>query len=220
MGMRSERSLYRLAGVAGVAFVMLFVASGLVGTSELSGVDQTGEAIARDLLENRHGGLRASVALLSVAVIAGFWFLGLLHYRLAGRWRSPEIWAALGGGLGVLTVVMALGVVLSAALTVDSLANDPETAKTLWLLEQGTWTLMSGPLATFVLGLSVGAIRDGDPSRLLGWAGLAVTAVLLANTWLGMGSPVVLGFVWTFVVALTLAIRLPVAENTSTRSEH
>lgn len=210
---RSANLQSRLGGVIGVAFVGLFVASGFVGTSELSGVDQTGEAIARDLLENRHDGLQTSVFLLSLATIVGFWFLGLLYDRLTARTRSPETWAALAGGLGVVIAVMILGVVLSAALTVDSLTNDPETAKTLWLLEQGAWMLIGPALATFILGISVVAIRRGDPPRWLGWAGLFVTAVLVVNTWLGMGSPVVLGFFWVLLLAVVLAIRVPTPDD-------
>ena len=107
---------------------------------------------------------------------------------------------------------MVLGVVLSATFTVDSLTNDPQTAKTLWLLEQGAWIPMTPALATFILGISAGAIRHGDPPRWLGWAGLFVTAVLLVNTWYGMGSPVVLGFFWVLALAVVLAVRGPVTE--------
>ena len=213
MTARSTRLQHRLGGVSGFLFVVLFVASGFVGTSELSGVDQTGEAIARDLLENRHDGLRASVMLLSLATFSGFWFIGYLHHRIAARARSPEAWTALAGGLGLVIAAMTLGVVLSAARTVDSLTNDPETAKTLWLLEQGAWTLMTPSLAAFVLGISVGAIRHGDPSRWFGWLGVPVTAVLVANMWLGMGSPVVLGFVWVLALAIIMAIRPPTTEQ-------
>ena len=202
----------RLGGVAGVAFVVLFAASSFVGASGLSGVDETGETIARDLLQNRHGGLQASICLLSLAVFSGFWFLGFLHHRLAAHTRSPEGWAALAGGIGLVASAMVLGVILSAALAVDSLTSDPETAKALWLLEQGAWILIGPALATFVLGISVGAIRHGDPPRWLGWAGVLVTAVLLVNTWSGMGSPVVLGFFWVLVLAIVMAIRSPTPE--------
>lgn len=122
---RELRLQYRLGGIAGVLFVVLFVASGLVGTSELTGVDQTGEAIARDLLENRHDGLQTSVLLILLATISGFWFLAFLHTRMATDKRSPETWAALLGGLGLVVNVMVLGVVLSATFAVDSLINDP-----------------------------------------------------------------------------------------------
>ena len=114
--------------------------------------------------------------------------------------------------------VMVLGVVLSAMFTVDSLTNDPETAKTLWLLEQGAWIPMTATLATFIAGVSIGAVRHGDPPRWLGWTGLLVAAVLLANTWLGMGSPVVLGFVWVLALAITLTVRIPTHGSPPERS--
>jgi hypothetical protein len=172
-------------------------------------VDQTGEAIARDLLENRRDGLQASVFLLSLATFSGFWFLAFLHRRLAADTGSPEGWAALAGGVGLVVGAMALGTILSAALAVDSLTRDPDAAKTLWLLEHGTWVMIGPALAAFVLGVSVGAIRHGQPHRWFGWAGLVVTAVLLVNMWFGLGSPVVLGYVWVLAVAISLAIRLP-----------
>ncbi len=210
---RAIRAQHRLGGLTGIAFVCLFVGSGFVGASELSGVDQTGEAIAQDLPDHRHDGLQASVFLLSLAAISGFWFLGFLHQRLQANARSPEVWAALAGGLGVIFIVMTLGVILAAALAVDSLTNDPDTAKTLWLLEQGTWMLMSPGLATFTLGISISAIRHGDPPRWFGWAGLLVTVALTMNTWLGMGSPIVLGFFWVLVLAVLLTTRLPTFED-------
>lgn len=199
---------HRLGGVAGVLFVVLFVASGFVGTSELSGVDQTAEAIARDLLDNRHDGLQVSVFLLLLATISGFWFLAFLHGQLPSDRQSPETWAAILGGIGLVINVMILGVVLSAMFVVDSLTNDPGTAKTLWLLEQGAWIPMTATLATFILGVSIGAVRHGDPPRWLGWTGLLVTAVLIVNTWLGVGSPVVLGYLWVLTLAITLTVQL------------
>lgn len=215
----NDRALHhRLGGVAGVLFVVLFVASGFVGTSELSGVDQTGDAIARDLVENRHDGLQVSVFLLLLATISGFWFLASLHSQLPADKRSPEVWVAVFGGIGLVINVMVLGVVLSAMFAVDSLTNDPETAKTLWLLEQGAWIPMSATLATFILGTSASAIRHGNPPRWLGWAGLLVTAVLILNTWFGMGSPIVLGFVWVLALAIIVTVRLPTSGSPPERS--
>ena len=104
----------RAGGVAGVAFVSLFLASGFSGGSSFSGYDNSAAAVAGDLAK-RHEGLETSVALVGLAVIAGLWFVGAVHMRVTSRGSSAAAWAALAGGIATMTFFLAG----SAITTID-----------------------------------------------------------------------------------------------------
>jgi hypothetical protein len=89
----------RSGGLAGIAFVLLIVASWFADTTGFKDSDQTAGVITRDLA-NRVGGLETSIGLVGLAAVAGFWFVGSLHLRLTGQGPSTAAWAAFGGGVG------------------------------------------------------------------------------------------------------------------------
>lgn len=197
----------RLDGATGIAFVGLFLASFYFGADSFSGPDQSAEAIAAELTR-RVDGLRTSVALVALASVAGYWFIALLHRRLARREASAAAWAAFGGGLATVTVILGGAAIKGASVTVDSLGRDPQVAKTLWLLEHGFFDVLIGPpLVVFTSGVSIVSLQRGDPPRWVGWSGIAVTAGLVANIALGLGSLSVLGFFWVLALAVALTVR-------------
>lgn len=146
----SKRSRWDV-GVAGMAFVVLFLASAFFGGSDLGGPDQPAEVIARDLSENRLDGLRISAALIGLSAIAGYWFVGGLCRRLSARSSSGAVWVVLAGGIAMVTMVLATSAFAQAAIVVDTLANDPQVAKTLWLIEHGSWAMIGPPQTAFIL---------------------------------------------------------------------
>jgi hypothetical protein len=42
----------------------------------------------------------------SLTAIAGFWFVGSLHLRLTARGPSTAAWAAFGGGVAMVTLLL------------------------------------------------------------------------------------------------------------------
>ena len=195
----------RSGGMAGIAFVLLIIASWVVDQTGFEGSDQTAQVITRDLA-NRVGGLETSIALVGLAAIAGFWFVGSLHLRLTARGPSAAAWAAFGGGVAMVTLLLAGSAIASAAL-VGSLAGDPQVAKTLWVLQEGFSDVVGAPLVVFMLGVSIVSIKRGDPPRWLGWSGVVATVVFIANFALGTASLAILTLVWVLVLAVTMAIR-------------
>jgi hypothetical protein len=110
----------------------------------------------------------------SLAAIAGFWFVGSLHLRLTARGPSTAAWAAFGGGVAMVTLLLAGSAIRSAAV-VGSLAGDPQVAKTLRVLEEGFSVWFGAPLIVFMLGADAHghddhssrasiATRSGDPT--------------------------------------------------------
>ena len=64
----------------------------------------------------------------SLAAIAGFWFVGSLHLQLTARGPSTAAWAAFGGGVALVTLLLAGSAIRSDAV-VGSLAGDPLVGK-------------------------------------------------------------------------------------------
>ena len=191
-------------GVAGVAFVVLFLASTFVGASDLGGPDQPAETIARDMSENRLDSLSSAAGLVGLSAVAGYWFVGGLHHRLAARSSSFARWVVLCAGIGMVTMVLATSTFAQAAIVVDSLAGDPAVAKTLWLIEHGSWALMGPPQTAFILAVSTIAISEGIPPRWFGYTGMAVAISLCANLMWGLGSLAALGLLWVLGLAVIL----------------
>lgn len=212
----SVRRSHRWVGVAGVAFVVLFFASTFVGGSDLGGPDQPAGTIARDFSENRLDGLRTSAALVGMSAIAGYCFVGGVCRRLSTS-SSSALWIAFGGGVAMVTMVLATSAFAQAAIVVDSLAGDPQVAKTLWLTEHGSWALIGAPQTAFIVGVSVIAISERSLLRWYGFTGLVVAVGLVANMAWGLGSLAGLGLLWVLGFAIILIAHPPrTADPTAT----
>jgi hypothetical protein len=98
--------------------------------------------------------------------------------------------AAFGGGVAMVTLLLAGSAIRSAAV-VGSLAGDPQVAKTLRVLEEGFSVWFGAPLIVFMLGADAHghddhssrasiATRSGDPN----WRALypPITAHMLARS--------------------------------------
>ena len=196
-------------GVAGIAFVVLFLASTFVGGSDLGGPDQPAEVIAQDLSENRLDVLQFSAGLIGLSAIAGYWFIGGLCRRLSTRSSSGAGWVVLAGGIAMVTMVLATSAFAQAAIVVETLADDPQVAKTLWLIEHGSWAMIGPPQTAFILAVSLIAIETGDPPRWYGYSGIVVGIALIANLLLGLGGLAALALLWVLGLAAVLLLQQP-----------
>lgn len=192
--------------MTGIALVLLFLASTFAGGSELGGPDQTAETIARDLSRNRMDDLRINAGLVGLSAVAGYWFVGDLHRRLSATSTSTATWVALAGGIGMFTMVLATSTFAQAAIVVDTLAPDPQVAKTLWLIEHGSWALIGRPQIAFIIGVSVVAVAHRAPPRWYGFTGLVVAVGLVANMMRGLGGLAGLGLLWVLGLAALLLL--------------
>ncbi len=202
------RTVDRVGGLSGVLFVVLLVASWFIGASSLEGVDQPGAAVAADL-ESRADGLGLGVLVGGLALVAGTWFVAWLSMRLAAAGPSVVTRFVLVAGVAMLVALGAALAVKLAEVTVDSLVAEPQAATSLWLLQQGFEDAVAFPLLAFVAGVSARSLAVADPPRWVGWSGLAIVAVILANLAMKTASLAVVGFAWVLVMAAALAFRGP-----------
>jgi hypothetical protein len=96
----------------------------------------------------------------------------------------------------MVTMVLATSTFAQTAIVVESLAMDPQVAKTLWLIEHGSWALIGPPQIAFILGVSVVAIVERYPARWYGYSGVVVALGLVANMMWGLGGLAGLGLLW------------------------
>jgi hypothetical protein len=201
MSVDSVSGSHRWVGIAGLAFVSLFLASAFVGASELGGPDQPADTIARDFSENRLDGLRLSAAFVGLSAVAGYAFVGGLSRRLAAESSSAAPWIVFGAGVAMVTMVLATSLFAQAAVVVEALTGDPEVAKTLWLIEHGSWALIGPPQIAFILAVSVMAIGEAELPRWYGYFGILVAVGLVANLAWGLGSLAGAGLLWVLGLA-------------------
>lgn len=104
--------------------------------------------------------------------------------------------------------MLATSAFAQAAIVVGTLASDPQVAKTLWLIEHGSWAMIGPPQTAFILGVSIFA-KTGDPPRWYGYSGIVVAVALIANLLLGLGGLAALALLWVLGLAGLLLIRRP-----------
>jgi len=207
----------RLAALAGVAFVVLYVAAFALGI-EVGASD-------REILDYyADGGNRVKEVvaffLIAAAALAFIVFAGSLRSLIARVERESAMLAALAwtGGTSCAVLVLAGNAVSRAtafAAMSDDFQLDPNTRR---LVEDiGFLLFVSGALAAILLvvAVSLAALRHGLLPRWLGWAGFPAAALL----------PLAIGFIgflvlalWMLAVSATLALRpIPAAAVTGTR---
>jgi len=196
----------RLAALAGIGYVVLFIAAfalGIeVGPSDREILDHYGDSGSR---------AKEVVAffLLAAAALAFVVFAGALRSLIARVDQEPSIVAALAWAGGIAgAVLMLAGNAVSRATAFaameDDFQLDPNTRR---LFEDaGLLLLASGVIAaTLLLGaVSVSALRHGVLPRWLGWAGFP--AALLLPTAVSFLGFLVLA-AWVLAVSAVLAVR-------------
>jgi hypothetical protein len=204
-------SLERLAALAGLAFVVLFVvafALGIeVGDSDREILDYYGDS------GNRAKEVVAFFLIAGAALSLAIFATALRS--IITRFEQNAMLAALAwaGGIACAALILA-GNAVSRATAFAAMDKDfqlnPDTRD---LFETtGFLLFVSGALAAIILvvGVSLAALRHGVLPRWLGWAGFPVAALL----------PLAIGFVgflvlllWVIAVSAALAFRSRVGEG-------
>ncbi|MGH2995793.1 MAG: hypothetical protein ACRDM9_05715 [Gaiellaceae bacterium] len=196
----------RLAALAGVAFVLLYVAAFALGI-------EVGKSDREILDYYADSGNRAKEVvaffLIAAAALAFVVLASSLRSLIARAEQETAMLAALSwaGGTACAVLVLAGNAVSRAtafAAMSDDFELDPNTRR---LVEDiGFLLFVSGALAAILLvvAVSVAALRHGVLPRWLGWAGFGVAALL----------PLAIGFVgflvflvWVLAVSAALALR-------------
>lgn len=195
----------RWAGLAGIAYVALFLVAFALGIE----VGRSDREILDYYADSGHR-TREVVAffLIAAAALALMLFANGLRSLISRAEGNPAPLAALSWAGGITSAAMVLaGNAVSRATAFaameDDFQLDPNTRRLFEVA--GLLLLASGAIAAILLvvAVSVAALRLGVLPRWLGWAGL-VAAVLL---------PLAVGFIgflvlWAWVLAVSAALAL------------
>jgi magnesium-transporting ATPase (P-type) len=205
----------RLAALAGLAFVVLYIAAFALGI-------EVGESDREILDYYADSGNRAKEVVaffvIAAAALAFVVFAGALRSLIARAEQETAMLAALtwAGGTACAVLVLAGNAVSRAtafAAMDDEFQLDPNTRR---LFENAGFLLfVTGALAAILLvvAVSLAALRHGVLPRSLGWAGFPAAALLtLAIAFVGF---LVLA-VWVLAVSAALAFGRPAATTART----
>jgi hypothetical protein len=202
----TRTSWERLAALAGVAFVVLYVAAFGLGI-EVGASDQE----ILDYYADSGNRAKEVVAffLIAAAALAFLVFASSLRNAIARAERETGMLAALvlAGGTASAVLVLA-GNAVSRATAFAAMSDEFELDPNLRRLAEdaGFLLFVSGALAAIVLvvAVSLAALRHGVLPRWLGWTGFPAAALLtLAIAFIGF---LVLAL-WVLAVSAALASR-------------
>ena len=202
---RLERRAPRSAGIAGIAFSVLFIGSVLLLTGRPpEGLDSAGlvawfETVAKT---------RTTIAALYLAPFAGIaflWFLGVVRDRIGDQ--EDRFFATVFLGSGLLFVAMYWsGVAQLASLVADNRLESapPLSAETLEHARAASFAFMfvlaARAAAVFVFATSTIIWRSGTFPRWLAVVGFAIGLVMLVS--ISFLQFVILLFpIWVFVIS-------------------
>ena len=164
----SLTEIRRYGAVAGLGFVLLFIAALIVGPSaDIPNGAASPQAVSRYYVVN-HDTIQISAVLLGLALLALLVFVVVLAQEL-NQASSRHVWAAgllVGAGVG-FTATLGVGVVaLPPAITFHAAGQDPRLVQTLHDVAAGL-VAFSGYFGAG-LGLAVAAFAMSDP-KLRAW---------------------------------------------------
>jgi hypothetical protein len=205
----------RLAALAGVAFVVLYVAAFALGI-------EVGKSDREILDYYADSGNRAKEVvaffLIAAAALAFLLFASSLRSLIARAEQERAMLAALAWAGGTACAVLVLaGNAVSRATAFTAMSDDfqldPNTRRVVE--DVGFLLFASGALAAILLvvAVSLAALRYGVVPRWLGWAGLPAAALLtLAIAFVGF----LIFALWVLAVSAALALRR--SAETATRT--
>jgi hypothetical protein len=196
----------RWAGVAGIAFVVLYVVGFAVGGEP---PDADAELIARYADSGERAKEFAAFFLIGAAALAFVLFVSGLRSLLARSEAEPRTLTTIAwaGGVACAALVLAGNAVSRATASAaddEGFRLDPNTHD---IVESAGFLLfVSAAFAAILLvfAASLGALRYGILPGWLGWAGIVVAA-LLPSAFAFVGFLILL--VWVLAVGVTLAAR-------------
>ena len=187
----------RFAPLAGLVFLVLAIASFVIGGEPPSVEDSTAEIV--EFWEDEEGSQLASAILAAWAAVALVWFGGSLRESVVRAEGGPSRLGsiALGGA-----VLCAAGITMNATFQFAAVdVHDdvpPQVLQTISVLYTDTFFPMAVGTALFLLASGIAAVRHGAFDKRLGWIGivigvLAVTpagffAFIASLAWVGIAA--------------------------------
>ena len=198
-----------VGALSGLAFIVLFVASIIVGDADTnernSDPVQTGTVIAQ-LYAERQDDVRQGAALEVVAIFCFIAFIAYLYPKMRAQGDDWTATIALGGGLVAAGYMLSVVNLELGTAAIDDYGQDTAVARALAAVTWDSILVLGAPLAALVAGVSASALRHAFLPRWIGIGGLPVVALLL------MLPAAFLGFMlfvpWVVLVSLALLWQL------------
>ena len=191
------------AVAAGILFVAVSVAGGILGSIDLPSPDATLADQSRYFADDGVGDRGDVIAVLTFASLPLFiWFLSWLRAALVSEDSDRLAGAVLASGIAYLTLhvagVAVGGAVPSALGEFDAYQLDPSTGLTLVVVQWHLYTLAVASGAIMIGVASAAARRRGLLPRWLARTGEAAAAVAFITAFIGIGETFVL--LWLLIV--------------------
>ncbi|MEV0900188.1 hypothetical protein [Actinoplanes sp. NPDC049802] len=176
-------SFARLAGIAGVGFVVILIVANLLLTA--AGFPTPSEAVSRDEITTVFaagaGSLRLASALLPLAwLLATIFAVGVCVCLRRDEQTRADPWSLVGLA-GVLMQSVVFTSVEATRLALISAARHDSGVAGLWGLYTALFGFNQVFLATALLGLSMFGIRTGSIARWHAGIGLLAATLLLVT---------------------------------------
>jgi hypothetical protein len=202
----------KVAGCAGILFVVLFVAGiALAGNSPALNAST---ANITQYYQNHHAGILVSELLINLASVVLLWFLGGLHAILRRRdergFLAPVVLAS-GAATVALGMVSDLAGTAAGLLAAQHSLTDPSLTRALLDINTGAHMAFF-PLAVLTATLAVAILQGAIGARWVGWLSALSSAACLVSAVIGgleTGNTVPpLGLLGFFVAVIALSVSM------------
>ena len=195
-----RKGMARFAPLAGVLFLVLGIASVIVG-GDPPDSDKSSQEIAKFWADNDTENLISAI-LGIYATLALVWFAGSLRETIA---RAEEGGSRLASTAFGGSIILATGLAINSAFQVMAadVADDvpPEVTHTLHVIYDGMYFPIALGMGILLLASGLAAIRHGAFDRRLGW--IAIVLGVLCFTPLGFAG-FIGGIVWVALMGVML----------------
>ena len=202
----------RLAALSGLAGAVVIMAAVTLADPASTGLDpdpsDPSSLIARALVVNlEQARIGAQLLLLGSFFLLWFWSYLYSHLRKA---EETSGWAAglvLGGGFVLVALLLIDSGFTYAASEIKDYAGDTQVAKMVHLWGWNADSLLAPGFAAILFGSAVAGFRHRAIQRWLAWLSVAMLVTLIGIAVLiGPGLAAGVGFLWTVIASLTLAV--------------
>jgi hypothetical protein len=214
----SDRLWQRLGAASGIVYAVTLLGPDLIQGGPSEEPTTAAAAIAQSCA--RTTAAQPADAVIPILSILGFlcflFFLGSL-WSVLRRAEGANGWlaaAAFGGGLMSLTIKLAGGAPVLAALHGACAGIDPQLWQTLHAMDGASFFISFFPLVVLLVAFAIVTIRFGALPRWLGWMAVVVAVALLAGGTAGTiyarddaGLPFLLFVLWTLITSVILVWR-------------
>lgn len=206
--MRAQGVWDRIAGISGVAAVVLNAAGALLGDPHRSGLspdptDSSNVVVGALLRIRQDARLGAVLSLLGSFLL--IWFVAYL-YRHLRRYEGADEWmasAAYGGGLVTVALLLVSTSITFAATELTNYGDDPVIARVFLTHGWNYFYVVSPAVMALVAASSVSALRFRS---LPTWLSVLGLVMLLGPFLAGAGLGAMLGLLWILLASTVLTI--------------